>query len=82
MSGEAMKPKPCPFCGESPLLDNVSLTGRIRYFWVACRNQKCTVLPSGMQCVSEQDAIASWNQRKVKTKIQWRAQAALEAVKR
>lgn len=54
---------PCPFCGEVPLLDHASLTGRNHYWWASCRNQRCTVLPSGMQCLTERDARKAWNIR-------------------
>jgi hypothetical protein len=55
--------KACPFCGEQPLLDHACLV-RDTYWWVRCQNLAgCKVLPHGMQCLKEADAVAAWNLR-------------------
>lgn len=54
---------PCPFCGGAPLLDQACLV-RDTHWWVRCHNiDICKVLPHGMQCVKQSDAIAAWNTR-------------------
>lgn len=59
---KVMPLRACPFCSTTPILDSACLV-RDTYYWVRCVNQKCTVLPHGMQCLKSDEAIAAWNNR-------------------
>jgi Lar family restriction alleviation protein len=50
-------PKPCPFCGETPLLIKKDERG----WFVYCGNFLCTIQRYGS--ATKQDAIDNWNRR-------------------
>lgn len=53
---EQPKLKPCPFCGEAPVL-----TLHMGYYRVECRNQVC---PSRLTAsANKKDIVAAWNTR-------------------
>lgn len=51
-----IKPKPCPFCGSTPILNS-------QYHCVECSNGSCAVLPSTWMCDTDEEAVELWNNR-------------------
>jgi hypothetical protein len=56
-----MKPKPCPFCGELPV---VSYSPNGLGWQVACMNEAgCELTPITWLYETEEEAVAAWNKR-------------------
>ena len=55
---DALELKPCPFCGEEPI---VQPKGRVRQYMIYCANDECMGPHSTAQ--TEQDALVQWNTR-------------------
>jgi len=53
--------KPCPFCGEMPLVEclHVGRTYRVR-----CLKRRCPVMPSTKNFRRRIDAVRAWDRRK------------------
>ena len=50
--------KPCPFCGNTPMLRNDAGEWRVE-----CSGPECDCLPSTWWYESEEEAIEAWNRR-------------------
>jgi Lar family restriction alleviation protein len=57
--------KPCPFCGEQPVVDwRMGKEKYIPLFQIRCENNDCTTQPETWYFKSEAEAIQAWNRRK------------------
>lgn len=50
--------KPCPFCGDVPMLDKGH-----GYYRVMCNNRECWILPKTDIYTKEETAYDAWNER-------------------
>ncbi len=58
--------KPCPFCGEIPVVFSSYAANAIRTFtgyFVSCDNIDCEQLPESDRYWSKEEAINDWNRR-------------------
>lgn len=56
-----LKPRPCPFCGEEPVIDEeICLKGKTAY-QIFCTNRNCKVVLKTKWLETEQEAIEAWN---------------------
>jgi len=73
--------KPCPFCGESPILSVMTYGKEVRPC-VSCENLRCSVSPCTEGFEMQAEAIAAWNKRASAAEEQVAVlRAALESVR-
>jgi len=56
--------KPCPFCGEQPVLRRAVVHRRV----IECQNPKCSVQPGTHPVDEDLQAVSAWNTRKEESK--------------
>ena len=61
--------KPCPFCGETPMLrlDDIKVMGTGHY--VECMNEDCVVNVCTRRFDTQDEAIGAWNHRAMDIKM-------------
>ena len=55
--------KPCPFCGEMPIMRN-ELTGNGTEYHLECFNNSCPVVVQTITYSDPRPAMTAWNERK------------------
>lgn len=60
------KLKPCPFCGELPVLRQSKLPAKMnsKGLYLCCENMNCGMVVETGYCNSYEEAVAQWNNRK------------------
>ena len=61
-----MKLKPCPFCGEIPVIKKSFGESKL---YVECENPSCNVLVQSDNCLIKDEAINIWNTRAYENEI-------------
>lgn len=62
-NNEIDRPKPCPFCGAIPGVEEHEIPNKTKHYTITCRNPKCTIRPYTMWYIKKEDAVNNWNKR-------------------